>query len=260
MWVRFLTTVMLLCSLELFAQTPIVIGHQYTLKSSVLDEDRRVSVYLPRSYVRSDNQTYDVLYMLDGRSNLLNAAGIQQFLAGYRQMPELIIVGIHNTVRDRDFTPSEVKETPNSGGAVQFRTFIQKELFPFMEKTFRAGDKRYLSGHSFGGLFAIDTLVNTPSMFDAYFTFSPSLRWDDDLVLKKLIDKLETGSLTTYLYVNIGDEGIKLRRPILELHEALKSNRQDSLRWKVDWLNDENHSTTPVIGQFLAFRDYFSVQ
>lgn len=90
-------------------------------------------------------------------------------------------------------------------------------------------------------------------MFDAYFTFSPNLRWDNDLVLNQLIEKVKNKSLNSYLYVNIGDEGFKLRRPILKLHETLKANKNNQLLWKVDWLNDENHSTTPVIGQFLVF-------
>ena len=173
-------------------------------------------------------------------------------------MPELIIVGIHNTNRNRDFTPSEVKDIPHSGGAVEFRSFINEELFPFIKKKYRTTQVRYLSGHSYGGLFALDTLVNASQMFDAYFTFSPSLRWDNDLVLNKLIDKIENNKLEKYLYVNIGNEGFKLKRPILKLHEALSAKTHNFRHWKVDWLNDENHSTTPVIGQFLAFRNYFS--
>jgi len=240
------------------AETPINIGSRYTLSSEIMGEDRRVSVYLPRSYERSPEAVYDVLYLLDGGVNLLHTIGSQYFLAGYRQMPELIVIGIHNTVRNRDLTPSEVKETAFSGGADKFRSFIKKELFPFVDTKFRTSNRRYLSGHSYGGLFALDTLVKTPEMFDAYFTFSPSLRWDNDLVLNSLIEKVKDNQLNSYLYINIGDEGFKLRRPILKLHETLKVNNNNSLRWKVDWLDDENHSTTPVIGQFLAFRDYFS--
>jgi hypothetical protein len=70
---------------------------------------------------------------------------------------------------------------------------------------------------------------------------------------------LDDERLQGYLYVCIGDEGINLKRPILELHEGLKAMHNSKLKWKVDWLENENHSTTPVIGQFLAYRDYFEL-
>ncbi|MEW6991453.1 alpha/beta hydrolase [Colwelliaceae bacterium 6441] len=239
------------------AVEPITIGERHVLTSKKLHEDISISVYLPRSYERASKNNYDVLYLLDGNANLLHAAGSQYFLAGYRQMPELIIVGLNSNNRDRDFTPSSVENVPNSGGADRFRQFISEELFPFVNENFRVTKMRYLSGHSYGGLFAIDTMIKNTTMFDAYFTFSPSLRWDNDLVLNQLLAKVNKAELTGYLYANIGDEGYLLRRPILALDEALKANKNDKLRWEIDWLNDENHSTTPVIGQFLAYRDYF---
>lgn len=239
------------------AKEPITVGERHTFTSTILGEELSISVYLPRSYNRSQDKKYDVLYLLDGGANLLHTAGSQYFLAGYRQMPELIIVGIHSNNRDRDYTPSAIDKVAGSGGAKSFRRFIERELFKFISANYRVTTKKYLSGHSYGGLFAIDTLSNDPAMFDAYFTFSPSLRWDDNKVLNEMIKKLESNELTGYLYVNIGDEGIKLKKPILILHEALKRNATEEFTWKVDWLENENHSTTPVIGQFLAYRDYF---
>lgn len=236
----------------------ITLGERFHLKSNTLNEHRRISVYLPRSYHNNLHKAYDVLYVLDGGANLLHAAGSQLFLAGYRQMPELIIVGLHNSNRNRDLTPSIVEGVADSGGADNFRQFIAKELMPYIDQQYRTTSKKYLSGHSYGGLFALDTLNKHPTMFDAIFAFSPSLRWDRDLVLNTLLQTLPTNAFKGYLYINIGDEGFKLKRPILKLHEQLKSLRNTSFRWHVDWLSQENHSTTPVIGQFLAYRDYFA--
>jgi len=240
------------------AAEPIIIGQTEIVKSEILNEDRRISVYLPRTYARNKTKTFDVLYVLDGGANLMHSAGSQLFLAGYGHMPELVIVGIHNTNRDRDFTPSKVENIKDSGGADRFREFIKAELMPFVAKNYRISDKKYLSGHSFGGLFAFDTLAKSPEMFDAYFTFSPSLRWDNDLVLEAFLESIKTKAPKSYLYVNIGNEGFKLKRPILKLHEQLKKIEDSDFKWHVDWLENENHTTTPVIGQFLAFKDFFS--
>lgn len=141
MWLKIIIIFVCVVCFDVDAQTPITIGNQFTLASKTLNEDRRISVYLPRSYERSPKATYDVLYLLDGGVNLLHTAGNQYFLAGYRQMPELIIIGIHNTDRDRDFTPSSINKTPNSAGADNFRLFIQKELFPLIDSKFRTGKK-----------------------------------------------------------------------------------------------------------------------
>ena len=240
------------------AKEPIILGYSEFIQSNVLAEKRRISVYLPRSYQTAKSKTFDVLYLLDGSANLMHTAGSQYFLAGYRQMPELIIVAVHNTNRNRDFTPSKMETVQNSGGADQFRKFIQTELIPHIGENYRVSERKYLSGHSYGGLFALDTLVKSPEMFDAYFTFSPSLRWDNDRVLNALIKTVQEKQLTSYLYLNIGDEGYRLKRPMLKLHEVLKALEPSKFRWHVDWLDEENHSTTPVIGQFLAFRNYFS--
>jgi len=245
-------------STHAMANIPLVIGEQIQLYSKVLNESRRIDIYLPRTYQVNSNKKYDVLYVLDGNAHLLHAAGSQLVLAGYQQMPELLIVGIHNTNRNRDLTPSVVSSVANSGGASHFRRFIAEELIPHVAQTYRTNDKRYLSGHSYGGLFAIDTLVEQPDLFDAYFTFSPSLRWDNDLVLNKLLVQIQKTQLTKFLYVNIGDEGFKLKRPILQLHESFKASTLDEKLWHFDWLAQESHVTTPVIGQFLAFRAYFS--
>lgn len=249
--------ILLLLAFNGQAKEPITIGERHTFSSTILDENIRISVYLPRSYDRLQDKKYDVLYLLDGGANLLHTAGSQYFLAGYRQMPELIVVGIHSNDRNRDYTPTAIAKVAGSGGAKRFREFIEQELFKFVKANYRVTAKRYLSGHSYGGLFAIDTLTVNSTMFDAYFTFSPSLRWDNNKVLDIAIKKLEREELTGYLYVNIGDEGIKLKQPILILHEALKKSDSKTFKWKVDWLENENHSTTPVIGQFLAYRDYF---
>ena len=240
------------------ANEDIVIGKRVALFSDILDEQRVVSIYTPRSYASRPDKAYAVLYVLDGFGNFFHTLGSHFFLAGYQQMPELIIVGIHHRNRSYDLTPTKTKRVKGSGGAGAFRQFIKEELFDYVDSHYRTQEARFLSGHSLGGLFAVDTMLSAPEMFHAYFTFSPSLRYDNDLILKKLIKQINESKLSGYLYMNIGNEGFKMTRPILEAHEALKGIKQSHLTWKVDWLEDENHSTTPVIGQFNAYRDYFS--
>src|SRR3712207_3662198 len=102
-------------------------------------------------------------------------------------MPEMIVVGISNTDRTRDLTPTRVARLPDnpnagfptSGGADKFLKFIETELIPMVESKYRTQPYRALAGHSLGGLFAVHTLVTKPELFNSYIAVSPSLQWDN---------------------------------------------------------------------------------
>lgn len=57
-----------------------------------------------------------------------------------------------------------------------------------------------LFGHSFGGLFAIDTLLYDSKIFSHYFIISPSLWWDNSEFLPNII-KLQT---CPKIYIGLG--------------------------------------------------------
>lgn len=187
---------LLLIPATLFAQENISIGTKHHIQSERLNEEREYWVYLPPKY---DNKQYGkadypVIYLLDGEQNFSLLVGIHQaFTRGlYNTMPESIIVGIVNTDRTRDFTPSNAsvmkggKEAfTQSGGAENFTLFLQDELMPQIEKEYRTNGYNILIGHSFGGLFAINTLVHHTELFNAYIALDPSLWWDNQKLYKE---------------------------------------------------------------------------
>jgi uncharacterized protein len=127
---------------------------------------------------------------------------IQQlsYASGNTVLPEMIVVGILNTDRTRDLTPthstsSAFGQTPemlkNSGGADNFLAFIEKELMPYIDTTYPVAPYKMLVGHSFGGLFAMHTLLNKPQLFNSYIAIDPSLWWDDQALAKKAITALQ---------------------------------------------------------------------
>ena len=68
---------------------PIQIGTAYQLRSELLDETRRINVYLPPSYTEGD-RAYPVLYLLDGgvREDFVHIAGIASLAAEFRKIRE----------------------------------------------------------------------------------------------------------------------------------------------------------------------------
>ena len=87
-------------------------------------------------------------------------------------MPEMIVVGIQNTNRTRDMTPTKT-ESANSGGGENFMKFIETEVMPMVEKNYRTQPFKIFAGHSLGGLTVIYSFVSRPDLFNAYIAASP---------------------------------------------------------------------------------------
>jgi predicted alpha/beta superfamily hydrolase len=157
----------------LFAQeVSAKLGVARTMKSMVLNEDRTVLVHLPASYDTSA-KSYPVLYLLDGtQAFLLEMIAITRRLGNDRNAPEMIIVAIQNTNRDRDMMPVVASNYPGPPRAEAFLDFLEKELVPDIEKTYRTAQPRILQGKSLSGLFTIYALLAKPAAFDAYVACS----------------------------------------------------------------------------------------
>jgi predicted alpha/beta superfamily hydrolase len=72
--------------------------------------------------------------------------------------------------------------------ADKFLSFIESELFPYIEKNYRPVPYRICSGHSSGGLCVTHSFLMHNNMFNSYIALSPSLYWDAGLVMKKLLN------------------------------------------------------------------------
>ena len=113
---------------------------------------------------------------------------------GNDQIPELIIVAVPNKDRNRDFTPThsltnqigkESSSLASSGGGDAFLKFLQEELVPRIDASYRTLPYRILAGHSLGGLLAIHALLAAPAAFQGILAMDPSLWWDNQIVVRK---------------------------------------------------------------------------
>ena len=160
--------------------------------SDVSGQEYLLQISLPAGYA-TGNKKYPVVYLMDSQWDfpLLTALYGQQYYDGF--IPEMIIVGITwggehpnpDSLRARDYTPTNEKRLPQSGGAEKFLSFIKNEVFPFVEKNYRvdANDKT-LVGCSLGGLFTMYTLFTHSSMFNRYIAASPAFTWDNNVLYK----------------------------------------------------------------------------
>lgn len=267
---------LILVSITTKAQEDIIIGEKYTIHSDIMNEDRTYLVYLPDSYKEPDygKAYYPVIYVLDGETNFLTTVTIQKtFTRGmYNTMPECIVVGVVNTNRTRDMTPSKAvwlyndKELfADSGGSEYFTDFLTKELRPLIETTYRTNGYNMLVGHSFGGLFAMNTLVHHTNTFNAYIVLDPSLWWDNRKVYN---EAKEIWSNTNFeqrsLYIAMAnnkdktDEEQKHSKTIKEFCDSILYSAPEN-KLNVNWkfFESEDHGTILMPAIFDAFRTIF---
>jgi predicted alpha/beta superfamily hydrolase len=156
---------------------------QRTITSEKIGQRYDLLVSLPNDY-RTSGKAYPVLYVLDGWHFPLMAF-LQNNNIYSERMPPVIIVNIsHGDVgamaaRARDFTPTRTTQEPGSGGAGAFLDFLEHDVIPFVDRTYRTvPTDRALLGHSYGGLFALYTLEQRPSLFQRIVAASPAIGWD----------------------------------------------------------------------------------
>ncbi|MEZ5946704.1 MAG: alpha/beta hydrolase-fold protein [Hyphomonas sp.] len=190
-------------------------------------------IFIQRPAAAAPEQGYPVLYILDGEDNFAVAAATSDRYAKYATdhgFEAGLIVGIGYAGESRrsfDYTPetglkADARGRP-VGGAAMFRDFIASDLRPMIDEDFPVdAGRQTLFGHSYGGLFALDTLFADPSLFQTYVIASPSIWFGGRAVLEhetQLAEKL-TDLTPRTLVLTVGTGKIAFRRRSIPAHSA----------------------------------------
>ena len=288
---KILLIAFLLVSIQDFCQIKddrVTIGKRASIYSKILDENRDYEIYLPPSYsISNKNVKFPVMYLLDGDGHFHSVSGLVQQLAGgvngNTLFPEMIIIAINNTDRTRDLTPvhdaigpdgREVPFLKTSGGGENFVKFLEMELIPQIESKYNTAPYRLLVGHSFGGLTAINILLNHTELFNAYIAIDPSMWWAKRALIKQAETILPNKSFKgRSLYLAIANtmpykmsfenvdrdssgttEHIRAIKNFVSLAEKNKNN---GLRFSWQYFNDDDHGSVPLIAEYYGLRFLF---
>jgi predicted alpha/beta superfamily hydrolase len=250
------------------------VGVTDSLYSKVLNEQRKIWVQVPDDYNPKSDKKYPVIYVLDGSVQMRGLETVHNYYWGHF-MPTAILVGISNqTNRTRDFTTSEI--TTRRGAVVQeetgkaevFTEFIEKELIPYIDTQYKTSPYRTLIGHSYGGLFTINMLINHSHVFENYVSIDPSLDWDNQKLLKEAKLKLQNSKFTgKSLFVSLSAASIHMQnekitmnnvmqdttdytlftRSIIEFSKFAESQKQNDLNFSWKHYQNDLHGTVPLI-------------
>jgi predicted alpha/beta superfamily hydrolase len=227
------------------------IGKEVSIKSEVLKEDRSMLIYTPDGYQKSEDK-YPILYILDAEWNFHYVSGLVEQLSNTGNIPKMIVIGIVNTNRSRDLTPSGINDNPNVyGGARNFLDFLVMEVQPLIEKKFRVYPYRVLAGHSFGGLFAIYCMMEQSNFFQSYIALSPSLGRNNEQQVRMAQTFFNSDEqLPKSLFLAVGNEGGATYLSTIKLASIIEDSdiNEHKFRWKLKHFEKEDHASITIHG------------
>jgi uncharacterized protein len=165
-------------SLLAMGQNDLILAKYHKLYSERIGEYRELYISMPEGY-DTTSVRYPVIYMMDGEFNANQGLiGSIRYLEFLEEIPGFIVVGIKNTNRDKDIYAEEVtyRDGTKAGGrANQYLAFIQDELIPYINKTYRTSDYKILFGTSNTGFTAVYAMLSQRAIFNAYIAASATL-------------------------------------------------------------------------------------
>lgn len=237
-------------------QEDVIKSVHVKLDSKVLNGSRPLLISCPTS---NKGKFYTVVYLLDAKTNNKLLLGIIDYLSTCEIIPEMILVGIENTERTRDMTPSKSTMLTNSGGAGKFHEFIKKVLIPYIEKNYLSSSEKILVGHSLGGLFSLFSLLKSPETFDCYIAISPSIQFNDfkyPPLIKNFFENKKGPK--GFLFMSFSDEGDGgAFRRLNALYQDILPYAGDDFKVYCRQYPDNNHITTLIPAVSDALIVYF---
>lgn len=206
--------------------------HHHVVSAESLGKQYHVLVKLPASYEAEPQRSYPTLYILDGGELFPLFASYSGYLTFGREIPELILVGIsygtgdwrQGNDRGHDYTaPTDERE--HWGGAADFQAFLDDELIPYVEGTYRSDARqRIIFGQSLGGQFVLFTAQTRPDLFWGHIASNPALH----------------RNLPFFLETNPGPQDIESRLFVASGSHDDPRFRTPALAWIEHWTNRDD--------------------
>ncbi len=208
-----LSCLTLICSAQVYAKPDMrPLGPNIADKGSVfyhfsvtsfdsVDGTRHYRVWTAVPNTTAPASGYPILYMLDGNAVMdrLDDELLKQL--SEKTPPVIVAVGYQTNLpfdlnsRAYDYTPAaESRKTDlhsgrfsrKSGGSNNFRQLLETRIAPKVEQGLNIDrQRRGLWGHSYGGLFVLDSWLSS-SYFRSYYSASPSLGRGYDALLSRV--------------------------------------------------------------------------
>lgn len=201
---------------------------EFSIHASSNGANYDIKVALPENYNPEATQ-YSTIYLLDGEEIFSFVAEKSKKISSDLSVLNALVISIsYGNDRVNDYTPSKASE--GDGGAEKFALFIKNDLIPRIESDFAADTSRrsrVILGHSFGGLFAAYAFTNHNSDFGNYIMLSPSIWYDNEIMLRLEQENRNTNKYNDQLvFMGIGEmeNNGRMLAPYQAFYNRLKDN------------------------------------
>lgn len=194
---------------------------------------RAFTVVTPPSYESSPEKKYPTLVLLDGEYLLDPFEGALKYGNYWDDLPEMIIIAIHQNNGDTRFTDSEFDDAGfPSGSGAQFFEFIGQELFPYLESKYRTLPFRVIAGHDTTAGFLNFYLYKDNPIFNGYISLAPEMAPEME---SRVADRLSKLTKPVFYYQATGENDLaEINEKATELDTKIKAIPNQ----KFGYLND----------------------
>lgn len=217
-------------------------------------------IQLPKDY--SPTIKYPVIYMTDAWYTFPVIAGSLIVPVGADKMRSVILVGISEQTdlsiedsRIRDYTPTTLSSWKSKTGESKTHLdYIRRQVIPYIENKYSTDpSQRTYIGLSLGGLFGAYILMTHPDTFSNYILASPSLWYDNELLLKMEKAYAEKhNDLEANVYISVGSHETPEHKETINnminvannFYVALDKRNYKSLKLEMKLVDSANHHTS----------------
>ncbi|SFB86414.1 hypothetical protein SAMN05428997_102384 [Bosea sp. CRIB-10] len=197
---------------EALALRPVELPHAHSLDFTARNGAQyRLLVAIPPEPAPPNG--FPVLILVDGDAlfpTALSAARLQAARPEVTGVGPAIILGIgYPGAAPFDAERRRQDLLPTDGGAERFLDLIADTILAQIERLAPIDRARLsLAGHSFGGLFALYALFTRPGLFRSHVAGSPSIWWDDRVILttRERFLNSPAAAMSPRLLITVGGE------------------------------------------------------
>ncbi|MDR3871557.1 MAG: alpha/beta hydrolase-fold protein [Phocaeicola sp.] len=237
--------VLLLCAKSIYAQEGFVYDNK-TLKSEILNEERKYAIYLPPNY-NSSERSYPVLYLLHpagpkgtlpNQQGWINYGNLKYFMdnaIAKGEISPMIVV-----TPDANFGTKHVSYFNDPKNNFNFEDFFFKEFIPYIEKTYRCRTdrgSRAIAGASMGGGAAFFYTLHQPDLFSISCPLSAAIRgYEKDYIAQRYPNINESELMEWYKQYNV-----------YELFKQFPDEKKSAIAWYIACGDDDALSINNVL-------------